>query len=43
MFDTAWWGFMWAEPYTYAWNKRLNNSVAMYESNFQEPTMWLDV
>jgi ABC-type transport system substrate-binding protein len=43
MYETAWRGFMWAEPSTYAWNKRLHVPEFIFSTNLQEGDMWLDV
>jgi ABC-type transport system substrate-binding protein len=40
--DTAWWGFIWLQPWNWVYNKRVKNVPPMYSSFWREEQMWLE-
>ena len=41
-YETAWWGFIWLQPWNYLFSKRLKNVPPMYASTWREEVFWLD-
>jgi peptide/nickel transport system substrate-binding protein len=42
MFDAAWWGFLWLQPWNYVLNKRVRGNAPMWLSNnWREEVLWL--
>jgi peptide/nickel transport system substrate-binding protein len=42
MYDTAWWGYLWLQPWNYLFNKRVKNVPPMFASFWREEQMWLE-
>jgi peptide/nickel transport system substrate-binding protein len=42
MHDTAWWGFIWKQPWNYVHNKRVKGFTSAWEMEYQEENLWLD-
>jgi peptide/nickel transport system substrate-binding protein len=40
MYETAWWGHMWIQPYNYLTNKKLKISSPFYSEDWREWSMW---
>ncbi len=40
-YETAWWGFIWLQPWNYALSTRLKNVPPMYASTWREEVFWL--
>jgi peptide/nickel transport system substrate-binding protein len=40
MYETAWWGHMWIQPYNYLTNKKLRISSPFYSEDWREWSMW---
>ena len=41
MYETAWWGHMWIQPYNYLTSKRLRISSPFFNEDWREWSMWL--
>jgi len=42
MYDAAWWGFLWLQPWNYVLNKRVHGNAPMWLSNnWREEVLWL--
>ena len=41
MFDAAWWGHMWIQPYNYITSKKLKISSPFFQEDWREWSMWL--
>lgn len=41
MYNTAWWGHMWIQPYNYVTSKKLKISSPFYSEDWREWSMWL--
>lgn len=42
MHDTAWWGYVWLQPWNYVFSTRLKGMPPMYASYWREEQFWLD-
>jgi hypothetical protein len=42
MFETAWWGHMWIQPYNYLTNKKLKQTSAFFRDDWREWNLWLN-
>jgi peptide/nickel transport system substrate-binding protein len=42
MYDVAWWGHMWIQPYNYLMNKKLKLSSPFFQEDWREWSMWLN-
>jgi peptide/nickel transport system substrate-binding protein len=42
MHESAWWGYIWLQPWNYVHNKRVKNVPAMYADYWREEQMWLE-
>ena len=42
MYDTAWWGYLWFQPWNYLFNKRVKNVLPMFATFWREEQMWLE-
>ena len=40
MYNTAWWGYIWMQPWNYVYNKRVNNVPALWGEEWQEELLW---
>jgi peptide/nickel transport system substrate-binding protein len=41
MYETAWWGHMWIQPYNYLTSKKVRISSPFYSEDWREWSMWL--
>jgi ABC-type transport system substrate-binding protein len=41
-YDTAWWGVIWLQPWSYVFSKRLKGAPTMFRSNWREESLWLE-
>jgi ABC-type transport system substrate-binding protein len=41
MYETAWWGHMWIQPYNYLTNKKLRISSPFYSEDWREWSIWV--
>jgi ABC-type transport system substrate-binding protein len=41
MYQTAWWGHMWIQPFNYLTNKNLRLTSPFYQEDWREATLWL--
>jgi hypothetical protein len=42
MYDAAWWGYLWLQPWNYVLNKRVRGNAPMWLSNnWREEVLWL--
>jgi peptide/nickel transport system substrate-binding protein len=42
MYNTAWWGHMWIQPFNYLLSKRLKLTSPIYQEDWREQGMWLN-
>jgi peptide/nickel transport system substrate-binding protein len=42
MYNTAWWGHMWIQPYNYLLNKKVRTTTAFYQDDWREIGIWLN-
>ncbi len=42
MYETAWWGYLWLQPWNYLFNKRVKNVRPMFATFWREEQMWLE-
>lgn len=42
MYETAWWGYLWLQPWNYLHNMRVKNVQPMFATYWREEQMWLE-
>ena len=42
MYETAWWGYVWLQPWNYVFSNRLKGVPPMFASYWREDQFWLE-